>query len=68
MALPEVEPVCRDAVAVTAARAIVVHGQLDATERALAFDHEPDRVLCLSAQRLAHAVTASLHVSAPLSG
>jgi len=57
-ALFDVEAVRRDSIAVAAAdtaRAIVVHAQLDATERALSFDDSSDGAPCLIAQRLVHA-------------
>jgi hypothetical protein len=67
----DVEPVSRHSVAVTAATAasaIVVHAQLDATERAFTLDDEHDGLFCLVAERRVHAVMASLQVSRPLAG
>jgi len=68
-ALSDVEPVGRHSVAVTAAAAasaLVVHAQLDATEGTCTIDDESDRLLCLGAQRVVHAVTVPVHVSAPV--
>jgi DNA-directed RNA polymerase subunit RPC12/RpoP len=58
-ALLDLKVVSRHSVAVTAAaaaRAIVVHAQLDVTEGTFALDYESDRVLRLLAQRLTQAV------------
>jgi hypothetical protein len=58
-ALLDVEPVVRHLVAViaaAAASAIVVHAQLNVSERALALGHQTDRLFCLIPQRLAHAL------------
>jgi hypothetical protein len=50
--LLDIEPISRHSVAVTAAaaaRTLVMHAQLDPTERAFALDDGTDRLLCLIA-------------------